>query len=180
MAPHALALRLKRLSGIWSRGTTPPENKTAPMEKPLRIGLDVVPMHYPFSGVRAYVEALIEAYRNRDSGIEVVPISSPSGLTRMSGRLSRMQWDRHGVAESASVAGVDLLHMTRFAAPRRFDGLMVVTVHDLIPLQLPEYRASRPAWIQSDLARRAVPHATRVIVPSEYVAGAVEAFLGID
>ena len=61
------------------------------MEIPLRIGLDVVPMHYPFSGVRAYVEALIEAYRNRDSGIEMVPISSPSGLTRMSGRLSRMQ-----------------------------------------------------------------------------------------
>ncbi len=103
-----------------------------------------------------------------------------SGLTRSSNRLARMGWDMRGVAGSATAAGVDLLHMTRFAAPLRFDGPLVVTVHDLIPLQLPEYRASRPARIQSELARRTVPRATRIIVPSAYVAGVVEELLGID
>jgi glycosyltransferase involved in cell wall biosynthesis len=70
--------------------------------------------------------------------------------------------------------------MTRFAAPRRIDRPVVVTVHDLIPLQLPEYRASAPARLQIELARRSVPHANRVIVPSRYVAGVVEELLGID
>ena len=146
----------------------------------LRIGLDVSPTHDPYSGVRAYVEALIDAFRNRDSGIELIPLASPSGLTRSSNRLSRMYWDLQGVAGWAGQANVDVLHMTRFAAPRRFESPMVVTVHDLIPLQLPEYRSSRPACIQGEVARRTVPRATRVIVPSAYVAGVVETMLGID
>jgi len=150
------------------------------MEKPLKIGLDVVPMSYPYSGVRAYVEALIDAFRKRDPGIEMVPIAFPSGLTRTSSRLSRMLWDLYGLAQSANNAGVDLLHITRFAAPRGFDGPMVVTVHDLIPLQLREYRSSPQARVQSELARRTVPHATRVIVPSLYVAGAVADLLDVD
>ena len=150
------------------------------MEKPLKIGLDIVPMHYPYSGVRAYVEALIEAYRNRDSGIDLVPISSPSDLTRTSSRFSRMLWDMHGVAGSATSAGVDVLHMTRFAAPPRFESPTVVTVHDLIPLQLPEYRVSPYARVQVELARRTVPRATRVIVPSQYVAEVVTDLLDIE
>jgi glycosyltransferase involved in cell wall biosynthesis len=145
-----------------------------------KIGLDVVPMHYPFSGVRAAVVALIDACRNRDAGIDLVPLAAPRSLTRSSNRLSRVCWDMRSVAEWASMAKVDVLHMTRFAAPRRFDQPMVVTVHDLIPLQLPEYRSSRPARIQGELARRTVPHATRVIVPSQFVASVVNGLLGID
>ena len=150
------------------------------MAKPLKIGLDVAPMHYPFSGVRAYVEALINEYRNLDASIELVPLAACSGLSSSSNRLARLGWDLHGVAGSATSAGVDLLHMTRFAAPFRFDDPLVVTVHDLIPLQLPEYRSSRPARIQSELARRLVPKASRIIVPSGYVAGVVEELLGIE
>ncbi len=150
------------------------------MAKPLKIGLDVVPMHYPYSGVRAYVEALIDEYRNRDTGIELVPLAALKGLIDSSNRFARLGWDLHGVAGSATSAGVDILHMTRFAAPLKFDGPLVVTVHDLIPLQLPEYRSSRPARIQSELARRTVPKATRVIVPSSYVARMVEELLGIE
>ncbi len=150
------------------------------MAKPMKIGLDVVPLHYPFSGVRVYVEALINEYRNRHGSIELVPLAASNGLTSSSNRLARLGWDVHGVAGSATSAGVDLLHMTRFAAPFRFSGPMVVTVHDLIPLQLPEYRSSRPARIQSELARRMVPKATRVIVPSAYVADVVAELLGVE
>jgi glycosyltransferase involved in cell wall biosynthesis len=126
------------------------------------------------------VEALIDAFRNRDAGIELAPMPPPFGWRSTLGRLDRLRWDFHSVAGSASRADVRLLHMTRFAAPRRIDRPMVVTVHDLIPLQLPEYRASAPARLQIELARRSVPHAKRVIVPSRYVAGAVEELLGID
>lgn len=157
----------------------PPERR-GQMEKPLRIGLDVLPLAYPPSGVRAYVEALIDELRSRDAGIEIVPLSPPGGRSRSAGRLARLRWDLRAVGQDAQAARIDLLHMTRFAAPRSAPGPLVVTVHDLIPLLLPEYRASRPALIQAELARRTVPAATRVIVPSHYVAGDVERLLGID
>lgn len=150
------------------------------MAETIRIGLDVAPMHYPPSGVRAYVEALIEAYRNRDSGIDVCPLASPGGLLRGSNRLTRLAWDMHGVAKFASLNKVDLLHMTRFAAPPAPGRPLVVTVHDLIPLQLPEYRSSLTSRVQSELARRTVACATRIIVPSRFVAGEVERELEID
>lgn len=150
------------------------------MGKPLKIGLDVVPLRYPYSGVRAYVEALIDAFRDRDAGIELIPLPSPASLTSALSRLARIRWDFTGVAGAAGNAGVDLLHMTRFAAPGNVDRPMVVTIHDLIPFQLPEYRASPAARFQSDLARTAIPRATRVIVPSEYVADVVTDILQID
>jgi glycosyltransferase involved in cell wall biosynthesis len=150
------------------------------MEETVKIGLDVVPMSYPPSGVRAYVRALIEAFRSRDSGIDLVLLAPLSGLTRNTNRLSRLDWDVHGTADSAKAARVDLLHMTRFAAPRAYRGPFVVTVHDLIPLQLPEYRASLPSRIQTELARRMVCSADRIIVPSRYVADAASDLLGIS
>lgn len=149
------------------------------MKETVKIGLDVVPMSYPPSGVRAYVRALIDAFRSGDSGIDLTLLAPLSGLTRSSGRLSRLIWDAHGIAGSAEAAQVELLHMTRFAAPRTFDRPFVVTVHDLIPLQLPEYRASLPSRIQSELARRTVARATRIIVPSRFVAGQVTKLLEV-
>ncbi len=146
---------------------------------PIEIGLDVVPLSYPPSGVRVYVEALIDAFRFCDAGVVLAPLAPLSGLMRSSNRLARLDWDLHSIAGAARDARVDLLHMTRFAAPLRSERPVVVTVHDLIPLQLPAYRASRPARIQAELARRTVPGATRIIVPSRYVANAVTTVLGV-
>ncbi len=153
--------------------------RSQPMEETVKVGLDVVPLSYPPSGVRAYVQALIDAFRSRDSGIEVAPLAPLSGLTRSSSRFSRLSWDVRGIAGSAGTARVDLLHMTRFAAPRAIDRPFVVTVHDLISLQLTEYRASLPSRIQSELARRTVRSANRIIVPSRFVADEVSATLEI-
>jgi glycosyltransferase involved in cell wall biosynthesis len=146
----------------------------------VKIGLDVAPMGYPPSGVRAYVEALIAAFRSGDFGLELVPIAPPNAESRDAARLSRLTWDLRGVSRSAKRAQVDLLHMTRFAAPAFVDRPLVVTVHDLIPLELPEYRASLPSRLQSELARRTVKRADRVIVPSVYVASRVEDLLGMS
>lgn len=149
------------------------------MTETIRIGLDVAALAYPPSGVRAYVEALIDAYRNRDSGIELVPMAAPGSTPGRPGRLARLRWDLRGVAQFAAEAQVDLLHMTRFAAPRQMSRPLVVTVHDLIPLLLPEYRRTNAARVQSDLARRTVARATRVIVPTGYVAADVELILKV-
>lgn len=137
-------------------------------------------MSYPPSGVRAYVNALIDAFRSDDAGIELVPLAPLSGLTRNSSRLARLGWDLFGVADSARASRADLLHMTRFAAPRSVSRPLVVTVHDLIPLQLPEYRASLPSRVQSGAARRTVVRASRIIVPSRFVADEVTEMLGVE
>lgn len=150
------------------------------MQNGLKIALDVAPMRYPYSGVRTYVEALIAGYRNRDAGIEITPLAPPYGLTRLTSRVRGLGWDFEGMADSAMDASVDVLHVTRFAAPRSSAVPLVVTVHDLIPLVLPEYRASKGAVMQSELAKCHVPHANRIIVPSRHVALDVEKLLGVD
>jgi glycosyltransferase involved in cell wall biosynthesis len=149
------------------------------MTRPFKVGLDVVPMHYPYSGVRTYVEALIEAYRHSDCGVELVPLASPNGFSRSINRIVRLLWDVRIVGQAANHAKVDILHMTRFAAPARYTRPLVVTVHDLIPLELPEYHASPYARLQQSLAARVVSFAARVVVPSRYVARVVEERLGI-
>lgn len=144
----------------------------------MRIGLDIAPLNYPPSGVRAYVEALIDAFRSRDTEIELAPLLRSRTLIRTPNRLERLQWDTFGIASAAHDAEVDLLHMTRFAAPRAFDRPLVVTIHDLIPLLLPAYRASLPARIQLELAQRTVVSARRIIVPTRVVARDVTGLLG--
>jgi glycosyltransferase involved in cell wall biosynthesis len=145
----------------------------------VKIGLDVVPMRYPPSGVRAYVEALIEAFRSGDYGLDLIPIAPPDARILGASRLARLDWDVRGSARAARHARVDLLHMTRFAAPGSSDRPLVVTVHDLIPLELPEYRATLSSRLQTEIARRTVTRSSRIIVPSAYVAGRVEAALRI-
>lgn len=145
----------------------------------LRIGLDASPLSFPPSGVRAYVEALIEAFRSGDAAIDLALLRPSRASTGALGRLTRLDWDTRGIARAARRSRVDLLHMTRFAAPRSIDRPLVVTVHDVIPLQVPEYRASLAARVQSGLARRTVPAATRIIVPSRFTAGEVATVLGV-
>ena len=88
------------------------------------------------------------------------------------GRLRRLAWEVAGLAVAARRIAPDLLHVPHFAAPIRMPpGLpLVVTIHDVIPLLLPEYRASRPARVRVALARRAVRRARLVLAPSRAAA----------
>lgn len=150
------------------------------MQETVRIGLDAEALRYPPSGIRAYVEALIAEYRNGDHGIQPIPLVRASSKRRGIGRILRLAWDTEGVAHAARSVDASVLHVPRFAAPRWASAPVVVTVHDLIPLRHPAYRSSLPARVHAAAARRYIGQASRVIVPTEFVAADVVRLLDVD
>jgi glycosyltransferase involved in cell wall biosynthesis len=56
---------------------------------------------------------------------------------------AKLWFEQRGFPAAAARGGADLMHYPYFAAPLRAGTPFVVTVHDLIPLLLPEYRGSR-------------------------------------
>src|SRR5262245_9191743 len=54
--------------------------------------------------------------------------------------LVKLWFEQSGVPRAAAEARADLLHYPYFAAPLRSPARLVVTIHDLIPLVLREYR----------------------------------------
>jgi glycosyltransferase involved in cell wall biosynthesis len=75
------------------------------------------------------------------------------------GNAAKLWFEQRAMPARARAAGADLLHYPYFAAPLRPTARLVVTVHDLIPLLLPEYRGSRLVRaymaLQSATVRRA-------------------------
>jgi glycosyltransferase involved in cell wall biosynthesis len=65
----------------------------------------------------------------------------PPGVLRGE-NLIKLWFEQSGAPRAAAEAGADLLHYPYFAAPLRSAARLVVTVHDLIPLVLREYRGS--------------------------------------
>jgi glycosyltransferase involved in cell wall biosynthesis len=78
------------------------------------------------------------------------------------------------------VGRLDAVHLMQPFPPIRVRAAEVVTVHDVFPFEHPEwYPRSEPLVYRRCMAlvRR---HASRLIVPSEYVADRVERVLGVD
>ncbi|HEV8639051.1 MAG TPA: glycosyltransferase family 1 protein, partial [Chloroflexota bacterium] len=66
---------------------------------------------------------------------------TPPALVRQE-NAAKLWFEQRGVPARARAVGADLLHYPYFAAPLRSPAPLVVTIHDLIPLLLPEYRGS--------------------------------------
>jgi glycosyltransferase involved in cell wall biosynthesis len=73
--------------------------------------------------------------------------------------LAKLWFEQRGAPVAAQRLGADLLHYPYFAAPASTPLPLVVTIHDLIPLVLPQYRGSGTVraymQLQAATARRA-------------------------
>lgn len=147
----------------------------------MRVAIDTSFLHYPPSGIGAYVEALIANLPAADPALELATIEPTAGdLPGLSDpRVRRLLWDAVGAGRAAGRTRPDLLHIPHFAAPVRSPVPFVVTVHDAIPFQEPAYRASRSMRAYLDLMRRNVRAARLVFVPSHAAAADVTRELGI-
>ncbi len=146
-------------------------------QSPIRVALDATPLSFPPSGIRTYVETLIDQFADGRMGIELEPIESHSRFAgRLPPRVNRVAWDMLGVGEARDC---DVLHIAHGSAPVRCSMPVVVTLHDLIPLTDPRYRLSRGMRLYQSLLARTLPNARAIIVPSRYVAGEATRILGI-
>jgi glycosyltransferase involved in cell wall biosynthesis len=93
---------------------------------------------------------------------------APSRLPRrLPVQVSKLWWEQAGILLAARRAKIDLLHSPYWTNPLRAPWPTVVTVHDVIQLVLPEYRALARQRVYFGLVTRALKHATAIITVSE-------------
>ncbi len=88
----------------------------------------------------------------------------PGRLTGNVGKLLAEQWL---LPRAARRCQADLIHVPYFAPPRYSSLPVVVTIHDLIPLLVPEYRGGALVRAYTGWAAWAARHADRVLTDSQ-------------
>jgi glycosyltransferase involved in cell wall biosynthesis len=99
----------------------------------------------------------------RFQNIEIV-----STLRRFGERFEVLWWEQVGIVRACHHENIELLHCPYFAAPYFLPAKTVVTVHDVIPLIMPEYRARPESRMYSSLVAFTVRRADAIITVSEF------------
>lgn len=146
----------------------------------IRVAFDAGFLALPPSGIGSYVAGLLDALGARDD-VSIARLTPPRAMRHLDPRLMRVAWDAAGVEVDrlATARDADLLHIPNFSAPIITAAPLVVTIHDVIPLVLPEYRASGAMRLYLSLMARTVRRARIVLTPSGFSAGEVERALGV-
>lgn len=86
------------------------------------------------------------------------------------GRARKLWWEQIGLprAVCACVPPLDLVHIPYFAAPVIKSARYVVTIHDLIPIVVPEYAGSRSMRSYMRLVTETARRARLILTDSEY------------
>ena len=153
----------------------------------MKIGVNAYFFRFPASGTGQYLLHLLQALAQIDQENEYVlldsqPISSNlntsigfphlvSALPRFArhnASIEKLIWEQYTAPFAARKARVDLLYVPYFAPPY-FPGVpSVITIHDVIPLRLPQYRTDPKMKAYLQLITRATHHATLIITVSQH------------
>lgn len=107
---------------------------------------------------------------------------SRGDILRPGSRLHRFAWDTIGAGVSAARRHPrpDVLHLPQMSAPIVSPVPTVVTIHDVIPLMLEAYRASRSMRVYLALMARTARNARAIIAPSQASATDTQRVLGVS
>ncbi|MHB8644210.1 MAG: glycosyltransferase family 4 protein [Thermomicrobiales bacterium] len=144
----------------------------------LRVGFDGAMLRAPHTGSGQYSAALVAALRDLPE-IEIVLLSPeplpiepdaiiaqpPRFLTRE--RARKVWWEQIGIGHAARQADVQVVHIPYFAAPLLQTIPHVVTVHDVIPLLMPEYAGGRAMRAYLRLVSAGTRRAAQIIADSD-------------
>ena len=153
----------------------------------MKIGINTLFFKYPASGSGQYLLHLLRALTEVDQENQYI-LLSPYPMPQKSGFLTRFQyletplpafaagnerlekliWEQFTVPSAAHKAGVDLFHIPYFGPPFFPRRPVVITIHDVIPLRLPDYhtKVTMKAYLQ--LIARAAHKATLIITVSQH------------
>jgi len=164
----------------------------------LSVGINASPLAAPRTGVGRYIAGLLAGLEKiQDPGVRFralfapgAAVRNPSGIVARAFRAARAAVKRlpaaYEMAQAARAAalaaerrhGLTLYHETNHAAPP-FRGPVVLTVHDLSTLVVPQ--TEEPARVRhfARALRVHARHAQRVITPTEAIAKQVVERLGV-
>jgi glycosyltransferase involved in cell wall biosynthesis len=114
-------------------------------------------------------------------------LPTPKNVARGGDNIGKVWWEQRGIPQLANVETeanrpFDLVHYPYFAAPLvkpKSPTAVVVTIHDLIPLALPEYAGSRAAKAYFRLVSAAAKRADLIFADSEHSKQDILRFLKI-
>lgn len=109
------------------------------------------------------------------AGVKFVPL----GVPRLPRQLTKLWWEQMAVPLAARRLGADVLWVPYWAAPLWQPVPVAVTVHDLIPLLLPEYRGGVLQRAYTAFVSRTAQRAAAIIAVSHGGARDIVQHLGI-
>ena len=94
---------------------------------------------------------------------------APVGGPARGENLEKLVWEQFGFPAAAKDVRAHIAHIPHFAPAYRHFGIpQVVTIHDVIMLALPEYRAKASAMVYTQLVSQAARRAEAIITVSEW------------
>jgi glycosyltransferase involved in cell wall biosynthesis len=135
----------------------------------------------PTTGSGQTVRYLLPALVEQDPALEIVLIApawviaesadlpphvQPVAVACRSGNLGKLWFEQAAFPAACRRLAVDLAHVPYFAPPLRPAVPTVTTIHDLIPLVLPEYRGGAAVRLYTALVATAARNASRVLTDS--------------
>jgi glycosyltransferase involved in cell wall biosynthesis len=145
-----------------------------------------IPWLYPRAGIAGFFNPLLEGVLDRHPELDFILVApgvvSPPQPARANcvvrssgyrGALSRLQYLRYSLIEFPRLlaqSGADLLLSPYydFAIPADYRGRVLLTVHDLCFLDLPERYPFYTKWLHSWFLRRNLPRADGIVTVSEF------------
>jgi glycosyltransferase involved in cell wall biosynthesis len=125
-------------------------------------------------GLARYATELAAGLRRTAPDVELVALGG--GLSGA----PRVLWSRSVLSLRLRRARPDVCHVTSYPAPAWWHGPLVLTLHDLSLLRVPETHPRRRTWLMTPLLRSAARRATAVIAPSRATAADAVALLDLD
>ncbi|HET9014815.1 MAG TPA: glycosyltransferase family 1 protein [Thermomicrobiaceae bacterium] len=161
---------------------------------PHRIAFDGLFLQQPTTGSGQYALHLWPALVSDDTSPQVVLVQPAgaaggvpaSGATSVfpppwarSGKPHKLWWEQRGVVRAARTASADLLHVPYFAGPRVGRLPLVMTIHDVIPMVMPDYGGSAAMRLYLRLVSAVARRASAVITDSDCSARDIQGWLAI-
>ncbi|MGI8968475.1 MAG: glycosyltransferase family 4 protein [Chloroflexota bacterium] len=147
-----------------------------------------LPLDYPHSGTASYLRHLLErlpgagpdlafrlylreshgyGFRIRSAHLQT-PFRRLNHGSGVGARLDKLAWEIGSFPLATTRDDASLLHFPYFAAPLVSRAPVVVTIHDVIPLVLPDYHRGRSSLLYARFMTKAVRRAAAIITVSEY------------
>jgi glycosyltransferase involved in cell wall biosynthesis len=123
---------------------------------------------------KAYATRFPQLTGDRFRKIEVL-----TKMARLGGNVEKVWWEQIGLVQAARREKLELLHSPYFAAPAIQTCPTVVTIHDVIPLVLPEYKRRESNPFTTSLTSLTSKRADAIIAVSECSRRDIISTLGI-
>lgn len=150
----------------------------------MKIGIDTSFFQFPATGSGQYITHLLSALAEVDTKNEYIllgPHARENGKTPFpyqvhpvlafaarNKNIEKVMWEQVTGPGAARKTGVDLYHVPYFAPPLFPRTPTVVTIHDVIPLRLPDYQPDSKVKLYMNMVARAAHRATMVITISQH------------